>query len=72
MSGTTTGVGEGAILRPWMRFPGQSGDAEGAARIAVADDGSFTWQRRTGRKIYVVIKTSDGEIKSNRLTIPVR
>jgi len=55
-----------------MRFPGQSGDAEGAARIAAADDGSFTWQRRTGKKIYVVIKTSDGEVKSNRVTIPVR
>ena len=69
ITGSTTGLGMGAILRPWMRFPGQSSYAEGSASILVDTAGEFTWQRRTGKTIYVSIRTDDGSSKSNRLVI---
>ena len=69
ITGTTTGMGMGAILRPWIRFPGQSSYSEGSASILVDSTGGFTWERRTGKKVYVVIKTQDGSVKSNRLVI---
>ena len=69
ITGSTTGMGMGAILRPWVRFPGQSSYTEGSASILVDTAGEFTWERRTGKKVYVVIKTQDGSVKSNRLAI---
>jgi hypothetical protein len=35
ISGTSTGVDMGAIVRPWIRFPGQSRYTLGSARILV-------------------------------------
>ena len=72
VTGTTSEFEQGAILRPWVRFPGQASYVEGTARILVDDDGAFTWQRRTGKKTYVVIKTPDGGVKSNRVIISAR
>jgi hypothetical protein len=69
VTGSTTGMGMGAILRPWMRFPGQSAYTEGTASILVDEAGDFTWQRRTGKTIYISIRTEDGSVKSNRLVI---
>ena len=62
-------MGMGAILRPWVRFPGQSSYVEDSTSILVDSTGGFVWERRTGKKIYVVIKTQDGSVKSNRLAI---
>ena len=36
----------------------------------VAEDGTFTWQRETRKKIYVYFRV--GELRSNRVIIPVR
>ena len=69
VTGTSTGFGMGAILRPWTRFPGQSAYTEGSASILVDTAGTFTWERRTGKKIYVYVKTPDGTVKSNTVTI---
>jgi hypothetical protein len=69
VSGTTTDLDMGAVLRPWVRFPGQPAYTQGAGRILVSQDGTFTWQRRTGKRMYVIIKTEDGVISSNRLAI---
>jgi hypothetical protein len=35
----------------------------------VSDDGTFTWQRRTGKKTYVYFR-ADGDVRSNRVIIP--
>ena len=69
VTGATAGFVEGDILRPWFRFRGQIADTQGKARIRVAGDGTFTWKRRTGRKIYAVIKSADATIVSNRIVI---
>ena len=62
-------MGMGAILRPWVRFPGQSSYVEDSTSILVDTAGDFAWQRRTGKTIYVSIRTDDGSSKSNRLVI---
>jgi hypothetical protein len=67
--GTTTGFAMGAILRPWIRFPGQTSYTQGTASILVDAQGGFTWQRRTGKTIYISIRSQDGTVVSNRLVL---
>jgi hypothetical protein len=69
INGTSTGVGMGAVLTPWMRFNNQSTFSEGRARILVDESGEFTWQRRTQKTIHVQMRTPDGEVRSNILTV---
>ena len=68
--GTATDLGLGAVLRPWIRFPGQTTYAEGTARILVDTAGDFAWQRSTAKKAYLYVATPDGTLRSNRVTIP--
>ncbi len=70
VTGVTTGFGMGAILRPWVRLPGQTSFTQGSARILVDVDGGFTWQRRVGKKVTVYVETPDGTVRSKRITIP--
>ena len=69
VTGTTTGFDTGAILRPWIRLPGQTSYTQGIARILVDAQGGFTWQRRSGKTIYISIRNQDGTVKSNRLIL---
>ena len=69
VTGTTTGFGMGAILRPWIRFPGQTSSTQGTASILVDVQGGFSWERRTGKTIYITIRSQDGTVKSNRLIL---
>jgi YVTN family beta-propeller protein len=69
VTGTTTGFGMGAILRPWTRFPGQTTYTQGTASILVDAQGGFTWERRTGKTIYISIRSADGTVDSNRLIL---
>ena len=69
VTGTTTSFGMGAILRPWIRFPGQTSYTQGTASILVDAQGGFTWERRTGKTIYIVIRSEDGTVESNRLVL---
>ena len=69
VTGTTTGFGMGAILRPWTRFPGQTSYTQGTASILVDVQGGFTWERRTGKTIYISIRSQDNTVVSNRLIL---
>jgi hypothetical protein len=69
VTGTTTGFGMGAILRPWTRFPGQASYTQGSSSILVDVQGGFTWERRTGKTIYISIRSEDGTVESNRLIL---
>lgn len=69
VSGTSSGIDPGAVLRPWLRFPGQSAFAEGFDSILVGADGEFTWSRRTGKRVNVYVATADGSMMSNRMII---
>lgn len=67
VEGVTTGL-VGAEVRPWVRFPGQRGFTPGSSVRTVDTEGTFTWQRRTGKKVYVYFRADD-DVRSNRLTI---
>jgi len=71
VTGTSTGVGMGAIVRPMVRLAGADSYTQGTASILVDEAGDFTWQRRTRREIYVYVTTEDGTARSNRVVIPV-
>jgi hypothetical protein len=70
VTGTSTGVGPGAIRRPMLRFPGQTTYTQGKASILGDQDGAFAWQRRTSNKTYGYVVTPDGTARSNRVIVP--
>ena len=69
VSGTTTDLA-GKQVTPWVRFPGQSGATEGTGTRTVGADGTFTWQRKTGKRTYVYFQHA--EVRSNTVTIAPR
>lgn len=72
VTGSTTGMSPGAILKPWFRFPGQTAYTEGMAQILVRDEGTFAWERRTGKRTAIYLQTPDGRVKSNTVVIEPR
>jgi hypothetical protein len=69
VTGTAMHV-DSQTVRPWIRFPGETTFSQGSAVIPVGSDGSFTWSRKSGKKIYVyVARESD---KSNTVVIAAR
>jgi hypothetical protein len=68
-SGPSITISEGAGLRPWTRFPGETRYTMGTATIRVSRDGGFTWTRRLGKKVYVVVGDADESVMSNRVAI---
>jgi hypothetical protein len=70
VDGTTTGIADGTVVKPWLRFPGQTGFSEGAAQRSVTN-GAFSWGRNTGKRVAVEIRTLDG-LRSNAVTIAAR
>jgi len=72
ITGETTGFSMGGILRPWLRFPGQSAHRQGSATILVSADGTFEWGRRTVKRVSVYVQTPDGSVRSNTVTIQAR
>jgi hypothetical protein len=72
VTGGSTGLEAGAVLRPWTRFPGESAYTQGAANILIDSGGAFTWERRTGKTIHVLMRSADGTLESNRITIRSR
>ena len=69
IDGVVTGIDNGKTVVPYFRFPGETTFAEGTARPVISD-GSFTWQRKTGKKFYAYVTSDDGVVKSNRVIIP--
>ena len=66
VDGTTTGL-VGAVVTPRYKLPGQTEWQIGKARRTVAEDGTFAWKRRTGKKIRVSFIS--GETDSNTIRI---
>ena len=72
VTGTSTGLGMGAVLQPWVRLADMASFSQGSASILVSMDGTFDWERRTGKKMAVYVATPDGLLKSNTVTIQAR
>ena len=69
VNGTTTGFTKGDTVVPYIRFPGETTYTQGSARPEIGADGSFSWSRKTGKKLYVYVTDEDGSVTSNRVTI---
>ena len=73
VDGTTLGLPEGELVTPYTKFPGETSYTRGVGvrRVSVVSDtrGEFTWQRRTGKKIFVYFRSASGE-QSKRVIIP--
>ena len=72
VTGTTTHMGMGAIVHPWIRFAGQTSYTQGSATIVIGVDGAFQWERVTGRKTYVYVTTPGAGVKSNSVVVAAR
>ena len=68
VAGTSTGL-VSETVQSWVKLRGQPSYAEGS-RPLLDGAGDFTWQRKTGKKVYVYFR-ADG-VKSNRLIIDSR
>jgi hypothetical protein len=68
--GSATGM-IGVDVTPMVRMPGQTRYAAAGNSPSVLSDGSFSWQRRGGKKMYVYFRAED-DVRSNRIIIPAR
>ena len=69
IDGVVTGVEHGKTVITYFRVPGGATFAEGSDCPGITD-GSFTWQRKTGKKFYAYVTSDDGAVMSNRVIIP--
>jgi hypothetical protein len=69
IEGVVTGIENGKTVIPYFRFPGETTFSQGSARPVITD-GSFTWERKTGKKFYAYVTNDDGSTTSNRVIIP--
>lgn len=65
-----TSLGPATVLRPWTRIAGEAEFRPGLVQVAVAEDGTFTWSRRAGNSLRVLLATEDGSVRSNVISLP--
>jgi hypothetical protein len=70
--GTSTGYTQGAILKPSIRFPGQTRFSEGAVKIRVDAAGNWQWSRTTLKRTAVRIHGDDSRVRSNTVIVEAR
>jgi len=69
VEGTSTGL-VGQRVTPYFRLPGQTGFTAGTGTRVVAADGTFSWTRKTGKRIAVQFRF--GNLRSDRIIIEAR
>ena len=67
VSGTSVGL-VGEFVRPYLRFRSSADFAAGKARVVVDERGSFRWQRKCKRQVWVYF--ADGSTRSNAVAFP--
>lgn len=72
VTGATSGLDMGVILRPWVRLHGQPTFTQAATQVLVDESGDFIWQRRGNKTMTVYVATPDDATKSNHITIRAR
>lgn len=66
VDGRSTGL-SGEMVTPWVKVSGASGYSEGSGTRTIADDGSFSWQRKASKGVSVYF--TSGSARSNTVTI---
>jgi hypothetical protein len=67
VNGVTTNL-VGVTVQARVRLPGELSYSNGSQRT-VRPNGSFTWQRKTKKTVYVYFRTLEGDVRSNRVVI---
>jgi len=65
------GVSTGLVVRqvtPRVKLQGETSYQSGSGVRTISADGTFEWERRTDKKVYVYFTAGDG-IRSNRVII---
>jgi len=68
VTGETTGL-VGEIVRARVHLAGEVDYEDGTSRV-VRSDGTFQWERKTGKRVYVYFVAEEGAVRSNRIVIP--
>ena len=68
VDGSTTGFAEGSLVSVFIRFPGEVEYKKGPAVITIGADGTFTWSRKTGKRVNLYMQSEDGT-QSSRIII---
>ena len=66
VTGATSGL-SGGIVRPWIKPAGRTSFAEGEAEVRVTADGSFTWSRKSNKKLHIYF--AHEALRSNTTTV---
>lgn len=67
VTGRTSGLAAGTVLTPWVRVASRALFRTGTRTVTVAEDGTFTWKRRSLRALSVYFES--GGTMSNELTV---
>lgn len=67
-TGSSTGIPEGTLLTPYIRYSGESTFSQGKATIVVQADGSFQWTREIRKDRAVTGYVAWTDLESNRVT----
>ena len=67
VTGTTMGLGKGALVTPWFARAG--GRVEEGTPTLTSTDGTFTWSRRASAKATWVVYVTVDAVRSNTVTI---
>ncbi len=70
VNGDTIGFKKDDTVIVHYRFPGETTYSQASARPVIDATRAFTWQRKTGKKIYVYVTSQDESVKSGRIIIP--
>lgn len=68
--GESTGL-QGEVVQARVHLSGEI-DYYNGSRRTIGADGSFTWQRKTNKKVYVYFRAVDFDVRSNRVIISIR
>jgi hypothetical protein len=70
IEGRALGFSRTARVKVWFKFPGETEYTQSGAQPPLDLDGSFSWSRKTGKKVYAYVTSINGEITSGRVIIP--
>ena len=68
--GETTGLA-GQVVQARVHLSGEVDYYDGSRRT-IGTEGSFTWQRKTNKKVYLYFRAVDDGVRSNRIVINIR
>ena len=70
ISGSATGLAEGAVLSPYVSLGGKRAFTRARGVVRVREAGALTWSRKALRSVTIYLQSPDGLVRSNEVSIP--